>query len=86
MSADARTGLWIAERRGESGGRFRAVTQKVAEDARTLNMDTATIGVHWTAWPVLVHSARTAVAVVTSLVVAQLFGLPEAYWDWRFRS
>jgi uncharacterized membrane protein YccC len=31
-------------------------------------------------WPVLVHSARTAVAVVASLLAARLFGLPEAYW------
>ena len=28
----------------------------------------------------LVHSARTAVAVTVSLVVARLFKLPEAYW------
>jgi uncharacterized membrane protein YccC len=28
----------------------------------------------------LVHSARTAVAAVISLVVARAFGLPEAYW------
>jgi len=31
-------------------------------------------------WPVLVHSARTAVAAVASLLVARLFQLPEAYW------
>ena len=29
---------------------------------------------------VLVHSARTAVAAVLSLVVARALGLPEAYW------
>ena len=29
---------------------------------------------------VLVHSARTAVAAVASLVVARALGLPEAYW------
>jgi uncharacterized membrane protein YgaE (UPF0421/DUF939 family) len=29
---------------------------------------------------VLVHSARTAVAAVVSLVVARALGLPEAYW------
>jgi hypothetical protein len=29
---------------------------------------------------VLVHSARTAVAAVFSLVVARALGLPEAYW------
>jgi len=30
--------------------------------------------------PVVVHSARTAVAAVASLLVARLFRLPEAYW------
>ena len=34
----------------------------------------------WIRWPVLVHSARTAVAAVVSVLVARLFGLPEAYW------
>ena len=34
----------------------------------------------WMRWPVLVHSARTAVAAVVSVLVARLFGLPEAYW------
>ena len=34
----------------------------------------------WVGWPVLVHSARTAVAAVASVLVARLFGLPEAYW------
>ena len=36
--------------------------------------------VKWTGWPVLVHSVRTAVAAVVSLLVAQLFGLPATYW------
>jgi uncharacterized membrane protein YccC len=36
--------------------------------------------VEWTEWPVLVHSARTAAAAVASVLAAQLFGLPEAYW------
>jgi uncharacterized membrane protein YccC len=36
--------------------------------------------VEWMGWPVLVHSARTAVAAVASVLVARLFGLPEAYW------
>src|ERR1022692_4356212 len=36
--------------------------------------------VRWTGWPVLVHSVRTAVAAVVSLLVAQLFGLPATYW------
>jgi uncharacterized membrane protein YccC len=31
-------------------------------------------------WPVVVHSARTAVAAVASFLVARLFRLPEAYW------
>lgn len=31
-------------------------------------------------WPILVHSARTAVAAIVSVVVARLFRLPEAYW------
>jgi uncharacterized membrane protein YgaE (UPF0421/DUF939 family) len=34
----------------------------------------------WSGWAVLVHSARTAVAAVVSLVVARLLRLPEAYW------
>lgn len=34
----------------------------------------------WVGWPVLVHSARTAVTAVTSLLVARLFRLPQAYW------
>ena len=29
---------------------------------------------------VVVHSVRTALAAIVSLVVARLFGLPEAYW------
>ena len=33
-----------------------------------------------TTWPVVEHSARTAVAAIASLLVARLFGLPEAYW------
>jgi len=31
-------------------------------------------------WPVLWHSARTAMAAVASLLVARLFGLPATYW------
>ena len=34
----------------------------------------------WIRWPVLVHSARTAVVAVASLLAARLFRLPEAYW------
>ena len=36
--------------------------------------------VRWVGWPVLVHSARTAVAALASLLVARLLRLPEAYW------
>jgi uncharacterized membrane protein YccC len=36
--------------------------------------------VNWKGWPVLVHSVRTAVAAVVSLLVARLFGLPATYW------
>lgn len=34
----------------------------------------------WGGWAILVHSARTAVAAVVSVLVARLFRLPEAYW------
>jgi uncharacterized membrane protein YccC len=34
----------------------------------------------WAGWPVLVHSARTAVVAVASLLTARLFRLPEVYW------
>src|ERR1700693_1921290 len=34
----------------------------------------------WLRWPVVVHSARTGAATLTSLLVARLFRLPEAYW------
>lgn len=40
----------------------------------------ASNGVERTSWQVLVHSARTAVAAVVSVLVARLFRLPEAYW------
>ena len=36
--------------------------------------------VKWAGWPIMVHSARTAVVAVASLVVARLFRLPETYW------
>jgi uncharacterized membrane protein YgaE (UPF0421/DUF939 family) len=36
--------------------------------------------VDWPAWLVLVHSLRTAIACVASLLAARSFGLPEAYW------
>jgi uncharacterized membrane protein YccC len=36
--------------------------------------------VKWAGWPVLVHSVRTAVAAVVSLLVARMFGLPSTYW------
>src|SRR5262245_15735625 len=54
---------------------------------RQLRTATATRGpgatelmIEWSTWPVLVHSARTATAAVTSLLIARQFGLPEAYW------
>jgi uncharacterized membrane protein YccC len=34
----------------------------------------------WAGWTVLVHSARTALAAVASLLTARLFRLQEAYW------
>jgi uncharacterized membrane protein YgaE (UPF0421/DUF939 family) len=34
----------------------------------------------WAGWPVVVHSVRTTVAAVVSVLVARLFRLPEAYW------
>jgi hypothetical protein len=37
-------------------------------------------GVGWAGWPVVVHSARTALAAVASFLVARLFRLQEAYW------
>jgi uncharacterized membrane protein YccC len=36
--------------------------------------------INWTEWPVLVHSVRTAVTAVASLLVARLFRLPASYW------
>src|SRR5438309_11141458 len=36
--------------------------------------------VEWAGWAVLVHSARTAVVAVASLLAARLFQLPDAYW------
>src|SRR5258708_39760685 len=36
--------------------------------------------VGWAGWPVLVHSARTAVAGLASLLVARVVRLPGAYW------
>jgi len=37
-------------------------------------------GTQWRGWPVLVDSARMAVAAVVSVLVAQLFRLPETHW------
>jgi uncharacterized membrane protein YccC len=34
----------------------------------------------WKGWPVIVGSARTAVAAVASVSAARLFRLPETYW------
>jgi uncharacterized membrane protein YccC len=38
------------------------------------------IDIKVTRWSVTRHAARTAVVAMTSLLVAQLFKLPEAYW------
>src|SRR5882757_5387832 len=45
-------------------------------------METAEIGkpASWTGLPVLLHSSRTAVSALVSVLVARLFRLPEAYW------
>lgn len=40
----------------------------------------ARIRAHGRFWPILVHSSRTAVAAVLSVVVARWFRLPETYW------
>ena len=44
--------------------------------------ETAEIGkpASWTGLPVLLHSSRTAVSALVSVLVARLFHLPEAYW------
>ena len=34
----------------------------------------------WGGWAILVHSTRTAVAAIVSVLVARLFQLPETYW------
>jgi len=44
----------------------------------TGNVESDRVG--WMGWAVLVHSARTAVVAVASMLVAQLSRLPEAYW------
>jgi uncharacterized membrane protein YccC len=41
---------------------------------------TTSDGIKSTAWPVLVHSLRTAVAAAVSVFAARLFRLPEVYW------
>jgi uncharacterized membrane protein YccC len=38
------------------------------------------IRLHWKSRPIVVHSARTAVAAVVSVSVARIVRLPEAYW------
>src|SRR6267378_7237494 len=40
----------------------------------------ASIRLRWKAWPIVLHSARTAVAAVVSVAAARLVRLPEAYW------
>jgi uncharacterized membrane protein YccC len=36
--------------------------------------------VRWAGWHVLLHSVRTAVAALASLLAARLFKLPQSYW------
>jgi len=36
--------------------------------------------VEWASWPIVVHSVRTAVVAVVSLVIARSLRLPQAYW------
>src|SRR5580658_10791842 len=36
--------------------------------------------VKWASWPVVLHSLRTAVVAMVSLLVARLFRLPASYW------
>jgi uncharacterized membrane protein YgaE (UPF0421/DUF939 family) len=40
----------------------------------------ASIRLRWKAWPIVLNSARTAVAAVVSVAAARLARLPEAYW------
>ena len=35
---------------------------------------------HWGGWAALIHSGRTAIVAIASLLAARLFRLPEAYW------
>jgi uncharacterized membrane protein YccC len=68
---------------GSSSGFWRLTTaslasfQKVFAAARG---NVASDRVKWMASSVFVHSARTALAAVASLLVARIFRLPEAYW------
>jgi uncharacterized membrane protein YccC len=34
----------------------------------------------WIGWPAVLHSVRTAIVAVASLLVARLFRLPSSYW------
>ncbi len=40
----------------------------------------ASARIHWKGWPIVVHSTRTAIAAVASVLAARLFRLPEVYW------
>lgn len=40
----------------------------------------ASKGIAWKGWPIVVHSVRTALAVVASVLAARLIRLPETYW------
>ena len=34
----------------------------------------------WAWWPIVLYSARTAIAAMASVLIARLFRLPEGYW------
>ena len=34
----------------------------------------------WAIWPIVIHSLRTAIVAIASLLVARLCRLPQAYW------
>jgi uncharacterized membrane protein YgaE (UPF0421/DUF939 family) len=44
------------------------------------DVELASDGTPWMGWPVLVHSARTTVAAVVSVLAARLFRPPETCW------
>ena len=63
-----------------SGARKSMDGQEIFRTGNLTQLATPTDRVGLTARQVLEHCARTAVAAVSSLLVARLFGLPEIYW------